>query len=89
MVLVYVAYSFIIVEHYYNDLVPFSFFLYAVVFPIWYSSCDLHFRATIPVPDEGKSVKPTCWNEECVPLFDRAFVAHIHLISKEHLILIR
>ena len=31
--------------------------------------------------------KCTCWNEECVSLLDRAFIAHVHLIPKEHLVL--
>ena len=30
----------------------------------------------------------TCWDEERVPLFDRALVAHVHLVPEEHLVLI-
>lgn len=30
----------------------------------------------------------TCWNEQGVPLFDGALVAHVDLVAKEHLVLV-
>lgn len=45
-------------------------------------------KLIINISFKHRKTQDTCWDEECVSLLDRALVAHVHLITKEHLILI-